>query len=86
MPKNADFFSKKNADISKITGAFVLKLYFLKLNMGVYLRTKFEVYRIVLTSFRQGGSFTSFPTPQKRTPKKPTQIRVKLLPDVYFGN
>ena len=48
--------------------------------MCVYIGAKFEVCSIILTSFRQGvilpppppSSFTS-----KRTPKKPTQIRVK---------
>ena len=47
--------------------------------MGVYLRAKFEVSSIILTSFRQGecGNFT--PHRSKRTPKKPTQIRVNNL-------
>ena len=44
--------------------------------MGVSLRAKFEVSRIILTSFRQGGNFTPSPT-SKEAPKKPTQIRVK---------
>ena len=50
--------------------------------MGMYLRAKSEVSSIILTSFRQGrGSFTLPPHPltSKRTPKKPTQIRVKEL-------
>ena len=38
--------------------------------MDVYLRTKFEVSSIILTSFRQRGNFTPPPT-SKRTPKKP---------------
>ena len=42
--------------------------------MCVYLRTKFQVSSIILTSFRQGGNFT----PKKRAPKKRTQIRVKI--------
>ena len=43
--------------------------------MFVYLCAKFEVSSIILTSFRGGrGGIT--PT-SKRTPKKPTQIRVK---------
>ena len=41
------------------------------------LHAKFEVFSIILTSFRQGVSFTR-PT-SKRTPKKPTQIRVNPL-------
>ena len=45
--------------------------------MGVYLRAKFEVSSIILICFRQGeGKFTT-PT-SKRTPKKPTQIRVNF--------
>ena len=46
--------------------------------MGVYLRAKFEVSSISLTSFRQGGVNLHPPHPtSKLTPKKPTQIRVK---------
>ena len=67
-------------------GSWYLKVYFLK-RMCVYLCAKFQVFNIILTSFRR-GSFTSShpPSPQqqqkkkqtkKRTPKKPTQIRVK---------
>ena len=47
--------------------------------MVVYLRGKLEVFSVILLSFRQGGNFTTSPLPTlKRTPKKPTQIRVKL--------
>ena len=55
-------------------------VYFLKLNMGVYLRAKFDVSSIILTSFRQGGggNFTLHPPTSKGTPKKPTQIRVNV--------
>ena len=46
--------------------------------MFVYLRTKFQVSSITLTSFRQvGGNFT--PHTSKRIPKKPTEIRVNDL-------
>ena len=45
--------------------------------MSVYLRAKFEVSSIILTSFRQGGGIIYRPPPtSKRTPKKPTQIRL----------
>ena len=48
--------------------------------MGVYLRAKLEVSSVILKSFRQGGNVTPHPTPtSKRTPKKPTQIRVKVM-------
>ena len=56
--------------------------------MRVYLRTTFQVSSIILTSFRLGwgggeGGRVILPPPNtskrtKRTPKKPTQIRVKL--------
>ena len=42
--------------------------------MCVYLRTKFQVCSIILTSFRQE---VVLPPTSKRLPKKPTQIRVK---------
>ena len=42
-----------------------------------YLRTKFQVSSISLTSFRQGVILPLPPTTSKRTPKKPTQIRAK---------
>ena len=51
--------------------------------MGVYLRAKFEVSSIILTSFRLERGWGDFtpphypPASSKRTPKKPTQIRVK---------
>ena len=38
---------------AKLRGPRHYKLYFLKLHMDVYLRAKFEVYSIILTSFRQ---------------------------------
>ena len=44
--------------------------------MCVYLRAKLEVSSLTLTSFRQGVILLHPPTP-KRTPKKPTQVRVK---------
>ena len=43
--------------------------------MGLYLHTKFQFSSVILTSFRQGVILS--PT-SKRTPKKPTQIRVKV--------
>ena len=43
--------------------------------MGLYLRAKFHVSSIILTKFRQGVILP--PPTSKRTPKKPTQIRVK---------
>ena len=46
----------------------------MKLHKCVYLRAKFEVSSIILMSFRQ-RVILPLPT-SKRTPKKPTQIRV----------
>ena len=84
MQKKADFL-QENANISKIKTVLVLKVYFLELHMGVYLRTNFQVSSIILTSFRQrkdmgrrgGGGIVSSPTTLKRAPKKPIQIRIK---------
>ena len=84
MQKKADFL-QENANISKIKTVLVLKVYFLELHMGVYLRTNFQVSSIILTSFRQrkdmgrrgGGGILSSPTTLKRAPKKPIQIRIK---------
>ena len=45
--------------------------------MCVYLHTKFQVSSKILTSFRQGVILP--PPTLKRTPKEPTQIRVKNL-------
>ena len=42
--------------------------------MCLYLPAKFEVSRIILTSFRQEGTFT---TPKKITPKMPMRTGVK---------
>ena len=83
--KNADFL-QKDADISKINGAFVLKGIFSETTY-VYVLTchsettyvyalTCQVYSITLTSFRQGVNITS--SHLKQTPKKPTEIRVKM--------
>ena len=45
--------------------------------MCLYLRNNFHVSSIILTSFKQGVILT--PPTAKRTPKKPTQIRVNEL-------
>ena len=50
--------------------------------MDVYLRAKFEVSNIILTSFRQEVILPPPPPPpptSKRTCKKPTQIMVNIL-------
>ena len=51
----------------------------MKLNLRVYLRTKFQVSSIILTSFRRvmGMGVILPPTTPKQTPKKFTQTRVK---------
>ena len=47
--------------------------------MNVYLRAKFQVSSISLTSFRQGGNFTPppFPTPQNKTLKRPPRLELR---------
>ena len=53
--------------------------------MCVYLRTKFQVSSVVLTSFRQVVEVVLLPN-LKTTPKKNTQIRVKLfdISKIYY--
>ena len=86
--KKTLIFYKKILTSAKLRGRWYYKVYFLKLNMCEYLRAKFEVSSMILTSFRQEGGEEVNPPPippphthtltSKRTPKKPTQIRVKV--------
>ena len=47
--------------------------------MGVYLRAKFEVSSIILTSFRQGSNFTRpLPQPQTESLKSPSRLGLIL--------
>ena len=43
----------------------------------MYLRAKFEVFSIILTSFRQGGKFTPLPPPQNEPLKSPSRVGLK---------
>ena len=55
------------------------KVCFLKLNVCVYLRTKFQVSGKILTSFWQGGVGVILPPPTpKQIPKKHAQIMVNI--------
>ena len=47
--------------------------------MCAYFHTKFQVFSMILTSFRQEeeGNFTHTPCNTKKTPKKPALIRIK---------
>ena len=58
---------EKNTEISKIKGVLVLKDIFLNLHVYVHLRTKFQAFSIILTSFRQGGGVI-LPSPRKTHP------------------
>ena len=68
---------------AKLRGSWYLKVYFLKLHMCVYLGTKMQVSRIILTSFRWMGVIS--PHTSKWTPKKPTQIRVNTCHNDNFS-
>ena len=47
--------------------------------MCLYLRTKFKVSSVILTSFRQGiDKGVILPPTAKRIPNKPTLIRIKI--------
>ena len=67
---------------AKLRGPRHYKVYLLKLHMGVYLRTKFEVSSITLTSFRSGGggggNFTS-PLPQNEPLKDPSRLGLSCI-------
>ena len=76
---------------AKLRGPWYYKVCFLKLYVGVYVGAKFEVSSIILTSFRQGRirggggeggedntATTPPPSKSKPTPKRTTQIRVKV--------
>ena len=47
--------------------------------MCVYLQTKFQVYSIIVTSFRQEVVSPLPPPATKKTPKKSTQIKVNSV-------
>ena len=77
-------FCKKMLTSAKLRGARHQQAYFLKLNMSVYFRAKFEVPSIILTGFRQegGGRVVNFTSPSptsKQSPKKPTHNRVNMI-------
>ena len=62
---------------AKLRGSTHLKVYFLKLQMGVYLPAKFEVSSIILTSFRQNGMGGYFYFPLQNEPlNSPTRLRL----------
>ena len=84
--KNAIFLRKKMLASAKLREPRYKKLYFLKLHIDVYLPAKFEVSRIILTSFRQGGGGNSPPHTSKQTPKKPSQIRVSQSLICNYGD
>ena len=64
----------------------------MKLKMCVYLGAKFEVSRIILTSFEQVGDSLTTPSPPPPPPENeplkqtlPTQIRVNIYFGVFFN-
>ena len=72
-------FCKNDANISKTKEVLVLKGIFSKPKyVCVYLRTKFQVSSIILTSFRQGEGFYP-PTPQNEPLKSPPRLGLMLV-------
>ena len=56
--------------------------------MGVYLRVKFEISGIILTTVRQWGVGVILPPlypTSKRTPKKPTRLGLRHLFQAVCG-
>ena len=68
-PKNTDILHTKNADINKIKRALVLKGLLFE-TIYVYLRTKFQVSGVILTSFRILSLPQSPHPPQKKLHKE----------------
>ena len=69
-------FLQKNADISKTKGVLVLKCIFFETTYVLYLRTKFEVWSIILKSFRRVVILPP-PPPQNEPLKSPTRLGLK---------
>ena len=63
---------RKNTS-AKLRGPWYEKMYFLKLNMCVYLRAKLEVSGIIVTSFRKGLILPLSP-PQNEPLKSPPRL------------
>ena len=76
---------QKSADISKIRQVLVLKVHFLKVHIFLYLRTKFQISSIALTSFRQRVQviLPAYPHTKKGTPESPS--RLGLNPHLNWG-
>ena len=68
-------FCKKNADTGRFKGILTLKGVFYETIYVCVLTHQISSFSITLTSFRQGVIHPS----AKRTPKKPSQIRVKVI-------
>ena len=68
-------FCKKNADTGKFKGILTLKGVFYETIYVCVLTYQISSFSIILTSFRQGVIHPA----AKRTPKKPSQIRVKVI-------
>ena len=61
--KKTLIFYEKILTSAKLRGFWYYKVYFLKLDMCEYLRAKFEVSSMILTSFRQEGGGEEFNAP-----------------------
>ena len=82
MFENTDLL-QTNAEIIKTFEPRHYKVYFLKQRMCFHVHTKLQISNMILTRFRQYGVVLSLPTPTtwKLTPKKPSQIKVKSIPN-----
>ena len=92
-PSQAELPSKNPALLGfiRVKRPLVLKVYFLRLNMCLYLRIKFQVSNVTLTSyFRQrggggGANLTLPPSPQQNEPlKSPARLGLSLFTK-HFG-
>ena len=84
-------FWEKMLTSAKLRRSWYQKVYFLKLNMLMYLHTEFQVSSIIVTSLKQvrwGEGVVSWILPSSLTSKgiakEPTQIRAKKHLWVYL--
>ena len=74
------FFQKEMLTSAKLKGSWYYKVYFLKLHMCAYLRTKFLVSSIIQTRFRQSECRVEervIPLPQNGPLKSPPRLGLK---------
>ena len=76
-------FGKIILTSAKLRANWYQKVYFLKLDICVYLCTKFQVSSTILTTFRQ-GVILLLPPPQKEPLKTPPRLGLNIVAIMVF--